>query len=75
MIANANTVVTNTHLGEGLLKKQMNKIRKIFCCGEEQKNLRHKKDVQATALDEWLGLVATIHVEGQETLNKQHGPC
>ena len=41
----------------------MNKIQKVFCCGGEQKKLRHKKDVQVTALHQWLDLLAESRVD------------
>ena len=58
MIANANTGTTNTHLGVGLFKRQMNKFQQVMCCGAARKKLWHKKDVQVAALDKWMALLA-----------------
>lgn len=70
MIANVNTVTTNTHLGEGLLKKQMKNLQKVLCCGAARKKLRHKKDVQVTALSRWMDLLAENHVD-HENLDRK----
>ena len=70
MIANVNTVTTNTHIGEGLLKKQMKNLQKVLCCGAARKKLRHKKDVQVTALSRWMDLLAESHVD-HENLDRK----
>ena len=72
MISNINTVTMNTHQGIGLLKRQMNKVQQILCCGGGAKKLRHKKDVQVATLDKWLTLMAESHVEHESQSGVRH---